>query len=50
MDFLAEESMENSSPGAGEEIVPWVIWCHGNTIRWPKSPDGAIVHTICAHA
>lgn len=32
IDFMAEKSMENSSPGAGEEVVPWVIWCHGNTI------------------
>lgn len=50
--WFYEKSMESSSPGTGEEIVPWVIWCHGNTIWWPKSPDGAIVHTIlcvCDH-
>lgn len=31
-----------------KEAVPWVIWCHGKIICWPKSPDGAIVHTISA--
>lgn len=44
--FMSEKIMEQGSAGAGEKAVPRVIWCHGNTIWWPKSPDGAIVHTI----